>query len=1083
MELQVMSCFDSGRTLVVWLACMVMATVTAQAQTTWYVDDDAPAGGNGLTWPTAFKYLQDGLAVAEADDEIRVAGGTYKPDLDEAGLVTPGDREATFELVSGVGLYGGYAGIGAGDPDERDVTHFETILSGDLNGDDGPDFENYGENSRHVARGGLLDANTVVDGLVVTGGSGSSGAGLNLSGGRPTIANCVIRNNCGSWGGGMYSMAATTVSACTFRENLVDYGGGGALVADQTSLTLIGCLFDRNHANPSSDWDHLGGGAVFGMLATVNVTNCVFTSNSSTELGGAVNSLWTSTTLTNCSFSGNHARNAGAVSLWGSQNAVTNCAFFANAADEVCGGVRAYYTDAAVSNCILWNNQDAGGTDEGAQIAHFDDGATTVSYCCIQHYTGTYGDTGTIVEDPRFVDPDGADDVIGTPDDDLRVAAGSPCIDAGDNEALPWDLDDLNGDGQIVERIPFDLAGSPRFLDDPDTTDTGAGIAPIVDMGAYELLVPGLVSSVSEVSVPEGATATFTICLATAPAEPLTVTVAPIAGDPDITVQSGAGLHFDSDDFDIPQPVTLVAALDDDDLSGETTIEVAAPGLVALHVIASEIDTDATATVVFVNAEASPGGDGITWESAFADLQEALDAAADIAGEVQIWVAAGAYTPDRGTADPEATFELRDNLALLGGFAGDEDDPDQRDPFTHRTVLSGDLGAGQYAQHIVTADGPSDTAILDGFEISGGSGTLGAGLYVVSARPTIRDCAFVDNEVRFSGAAVCSELFGHPTFTRCTFANNSATMQLGGAVHSAVADATFVDCVFVGNSARDGGALSTLGGEYWLTNCSFRANTAESSGGALYSSNCEMYLANCTFSQNDGDGAANYWNGWATLVNCDFSGNEGRALVVRRRGDIGLHNCILWGNSYLGSTDEDAQIHLEDPEAHLDVQYSCVQGWTGMFGGIGNIGDDPMFADTDLRLAPGSPCIDVGSNWLVLPDHTDLDGDGDLEEPTPLDLDREGRFFDDPNTPDGGGGVIAIVDMGAYEFGGTGEQFCSGDLDGDRDIGIGDLAILIAHYGIDQGALPCEGDVDYDGDVDLSDLAWLLPCYGDACDQ
>ncbi|MBU0618001.1 MAG: hypothetical protein KKI02_09815 [Planctomycetes bacterium] len=135
------------------------------------MDDDASLGGNGASWTTAFKYLQDALALAEADDEIRVAAGIYKPDHDEAGNVMPGDREATFELVSGVGLYGGYAGLGTDDPDQRDVAQYETTLSGDLNGDDQPDFANYGDNSLHVAYGDFLDADTVLDGFIVTGGN------------------------------------------------------------------------------------------------------------------------------------------------------------------------------------------------------------------------------------------------------------------------------------------------------------------------------------------------------------------------------------------------------------------------------------------------------------------------------------------------------------------------------------------------------------------------------------------------------------------------------------------------------------------------------------------------------------------------------------------------------------------------------------------------------------------------------------------------------------------------------------------------------------------------------------------------
>ena len=81
------------------------------------VDDDAPLGGDGLSWDTAYRFLQDALAdVPPGVIEIRVAQDTYTPDRDEAGNVTPGDREATFQLFNTVAVRGGRAGIGAPDP-------------------------------------------------------------------------------------------------------------------------------------------------------------------------------------------------------------------------------------------------------------------------------------------------------------------------------------------------------------------------------------------------------------------------------------------------------------------------------------------------------------------------------------------------------------------------------------------------------------------------------------------------------------------------------------------------------------------------------------------------------------------------------------------------------------------------------------------------------------------------------------------------------------------------------------------------------------------------------------------------------
>jgi len=59
---------------------------------------------------------------------------------------------------------------------------------------------------------------------------------------------------------------------------------------------------------------------------------------------------------------------------------------------------------------------------------------------------------------------------------------------------------------------------------------------------------------------------------------------------------------------------------------------------------------------------------------------------------------------------------------------------------------------------------------------------------------------------------------------------------------------------------------------------------------------------------------------------------------------------------------------------------------------------------------------------------------------------------------------------------------CFGDLDGDNDVDLADLAILLSNYGMTSGAEYEDGDLDGDGDVDLSDLAALLAVYGTTCE-
>ena len=104
-------------------AMILTLTATVHAGSVLYVDDDAPPGGDGTSWKTAYQFLQDALvdAAQGSANEIRVAQGVYQPDRNEETPDGTGDREASFQLVNGVALMGGDAGIGADAPDEGDI--------------------------------------------------------------------------------------------------------------------------------------------------------------------------------------------------------------------------------------------------------------------------------------------------------------------------------------------------------------------------------------------------------------------------------------------------------------------------------------------------------------------------------------------------------------------------------------------------------------------------------------------------------------------------------------------------------------------------------------------------------------------------------------------------------------------------------------------------------------------------------------------------------------------------------------------------------------------------------------------------
>ncbi|MEO3808166.1 glycoside hydrolase family 6 protein [Sphaerisporangium sp. B11E5] len=103
-----------------------------------------------------------------------------------------------------------------------------------------------------------------------------------------------------------------------------------------------------------------------------------------------------------------------------------------------------------------------------------------------------------------------------------------------------------------------------------------------------------LVVSSTAVTVPEGATGTYTVRLATAPSGSVTVTNTAGSGDTNITVSSGASLTFTTSNWQTPQTVTLAAAQDTDQTNGTRPITVASSGLTSVTVTATESDDDVT---------------------------------------------------------------------------------------------------------------------------------------------------------------------------------------------------------------------------------------------------------------------------------------------------------------------------------------------------------------------------------------------------------------------------------------------------------------------------------------------------------
>ncbi|MHC4559969.1 MAG: hypothetical protein ACYS80_21985 [Planctomycetota bacterium] len=324
----------------------------AFADKTIYVDDDAAGANDGSSWTNAYKFLQDALSDANSADkpvETRVAQGIYRPDRSTSEPNGTGDRTATFQLISDVALKGGYAGLGQADPNVRDIEAYETILSGDLIGNDVDvndpcDLQNEptrAENSFHVVTGSGTSETSVLDAFTITGGNASGepfssdyGGGMYNDSGSSRITHCkFIYNSAEGYGGGLYnSLGRLTLTDCSFIENSAGTSGGG--IINWIGIPFLkDCKFYKNSAGGA-------GGGMANIQSSTHLSNCEFRDNSAKDGGGMANATCSPfLTLNNCTFMGNSAENGGGMQNVTSIPSITNCRFIVNSATDKGGGM------------------------------------------------------------------------------------------------------------------------------------------------------------------------------------------------------------------------------------------------------------------------------------------------------------------------------------------------------------------------------------------------------------------------------------------------------------------------------------------------------------------------------------------------------------------------------------------------------------------------------------------------------------------------------------------------------------------------------------------------------------------------
>jgi hypothetical protein len=1009
-----------SKMLVSLSAVLLLFSVASAA--TIYVDAAATGAGDGTSWDNAYNFLQDALAVALSGDEIWVAQGVYKPDADASEPNGTGDRTATFQLINGVSIRGGFAGVQRlntcclqDDPNEQKIDiyccceecdcdvcccrgeldsrvngngcskcAFTTILCGDIGIQVEPN-----DNSYHVVTGSGTDETAVLENVTVKYGNAdginpdnNGGGMLNIAGSPTVIYTCFIENQALDAGGGMYNFCDSSpiVTSDSFCWNKARFGGGMANFARSNPI-LSNCVFKENNAMIS------GGGVNCDVLSDVMMLHNTFYGNIAGLFGGGL----------------------------------------------YCNG-----SDPTVYNTIMWANI----ARNGPQIAIVANNRRThIGYCDLQG--GKFAihlDNATVVWDgpimnldPMFVDSANCN---------LRLRTTSPCLDASNNFLVKA--------GIILDRDATD-----RFVEIPAAVPPegfAVGIPPYADLGAYErpsiIYVCGIEpicgpcgqgdpcpTPCCDCNAPQGccwAMAYTYLQDAIAAAKPGDqIWVAKGAYTPDMWTAFPNRRYHPEETFTLKNDVEILGSFSgcETDITDRDCLNPENETILSGDLFGNDNYASPFDSTFFEN----------TWNVVTATPN--IDATSVLDG----------FTIKGGYANGTTPYNQGGGMLNLGSP-------------TLICLLFQYNWAYDRGGALFNMNGESLILCCD-FD-NNFTRKEGAGVCDVNTSPTFIDCTFTNNTGQKQGGGmfnICSDV----TIVDCAFIGNGSSHENGGGMANVNSMLTICDSTFVENSAdQQGGGIASLTSAIRMAQCKFVANTAQDDGGGMYNMACyEVILVNCAFTDNTalnsfGGGIFNAWCTSPRIINCTFTRNaadEGGALYNGFTGPIFIDNTIMWADT----APDGPEISLEDCQAFIT---NCIidGGEPGMFvyGTVAihvtNLSAaDPMFADADGRLLHASTALNSG-DANVVPDCVTVDLDGN------------------PRV------VGAGIDLGAYESPFNCCTTCVGDLDGDGWVSINDYSLiatkLIAHapdyYYQNDGTDDC-ADLDGDGWITISDYSAL----------
>ncbi|MCE5323012.1 chitobiase/beta-hexosaminidase C-terminal domain-containing protein [bacterium] len=350
------------------------------------------------------------------------------------------------------------------------------------------------------------------------------------------------------------------------------------------------------------------------------------------------------------------------------------------------------------------------------------------------------------------------------------------------------------------------------------------------------------------------------------------------------------------------------------------------------------------AAVVYVKWDSRGRQDGKTWRTAYRSVITGI-ASARIGDEV--WVAEGTYV-----VQPLA---LKQEVALYGGFCGNETSRDQRDYNQYFSILDGNM----QRETVLATYGLTESAVLDGFVVTNGIGEY-------------------DVYGNYHGAGILC--WGSPTITHNYIAGNNG--EWGGGIYIGPNAAPLIAYnSIVGNSAYVGGGIcSASGGAATVTNNYIAYNSAYWAG-AIYIAACPSTISNNVIAMNTSgaEGAGILMeDGCTTLIvnntivdNETGEGIDGGGIYSDSSSPTIANNIIAFCSSGIYSTNAAPVLHTNDVYGNTDYDYSVLVSHPS------DLNVDPLFRDylgEDYHLLATSTLINAGTDADVPPDWPDMDG-------------------------------------------------------------------------------------------------------------